>query len=103
NQDIIAQGAGNIAAGFFRGIAVGGSVGQTALNVTVGGRTRWAAIWSGIWMLVILAIFSGLVAKIAVPTLGAILIFAAIGSLPLGEVAPILRPRPTSQHLVLAT
>ena len=29
NQDIIAQGAGNLAAGFFRGIGVGGSVGST--------------------------------------------------------------------------
>ncbi len=103
NQDIIAQGAGNLAAGFFRGIAVGGSVGQTALNVTVGGRTRWAAIWSGVWMLVILAIFSGLVAKIAVPTLGAILIFAAIGSLRLGEVATILRTGHISQIAVITT
>jgi len=32
NQDIIAQGVGNLASGFFRGIPVGGSVGQTALN-----------------------------------------------------------------------
>ncbi len=103
NQDIIAQGAGNLAAGFFRGIAVGGSVGQTALNVTVGGRTRWAAIWSGVWMLVILAVFSGLVAKIAVPTLGAILIFAAIGSLRLGEVASILRTGRISQVAIITT
>jgi sulfate permease, SulP family len=103
NQDIIAQGAGNLAAGFFRGIAVGGSVGQTALNVTVGGRTRWAAIWSGVWMLVILAIFSGLAAKIAVPTLGAILIFAAIGSLRPGEVATILRTGHISQIAVITT
>jgi SulP family sulfate permease len=103
NQDIIAQGAGNLAAGFFRGIAVGGSVGQTALNVAVGGRTRWAAIWSGVWMLVILAIFSGLVAKIAVPTLGAILIFAAIGSLRLGQVGSILRTGRISQVAVITT
>lgn len=54
DQDIIAQGAGNLASGFLRGMAVGGSVGQTALNVTAGGRTRWAAIWSGLWMLIIL-------------------------------------------------
>jgi SulP family sulfate permease len=103
NQDIIAQGAGNLAAGIFRGIAVGGSVGQTALNVAVGGRTRWAAIWSGVWMLVILAIFSGLVAKIAVPTLGAILIFAAIGSLRLGQVGSILRTGRISQVAVITT
>ena len=53
--------------GFFRGLPVGGSVGQTALNVSAGARTRWAAIWSGAWMLVILAALSGLVAKVAVP------------------------------------
>jgi SulP family sulfate permease len=103
NQDIIAQGAGNLAAGFFRGIAVGGSVGQTALNVSVGARTRWATIWSGVWMLVILAIFSGLVAKIAVPTLGAILIFAAIGSLRPSEITSIMRTGRGSQVAVITT
>jgi sulfate permease, SulP family len=103
NQDIIAQGIGNLASGFFRGMPVGGSVGQTALNVTVGARSRWAAIWSGVWMLVILAIFSGLVEKIVLPTLGAILIFAAIGSLRLGEVTSILRTGRISQVAVIAT
>jgi SulP family sulfate permease len=103
NQDIIAQGAGNLVSGLFRGIAVGGSVGQTALNVSVGGRTRWAAIWSGLWMLVILAVFSGLVGRIAVPTLGAILIFAAVGSLRLGEVTSILRTGRISQVAVITT
>ena len=103
NQDIIAQGAGNLASGFFRGMPVGGSVGQTALNVSVGARTRWAAIWSGVWLLVILAIFSGLVAKIAMPTLAAILIFAAIGSLRPGEIASILRTGRISQVAVITT
>jgi SulP family sulfate permease len=103
NRDIIAQGVGNLASGFFRGLPVGGSVGQTALNVSAGGRTRWAAIWSGIWMLVILALFSGLVAKVAMPTLGAILIFAAIGSLRLGEIATIWRTGLTSQIAVFTT
>jgi SulP family sulfate permease len=103
NQDIIAQGAGNLASGLFRGGPVGGSVGQTALNVTAGGRTRWAAIWSGVWMLVILAIFSGLVAKIAMPTLAAILIFAAIGAMRPGEIASILRTGRISQVAVITT
>jgi sulfate permease, SulP family len=103
NRDIIAQGAGNLASGFFRGLPVGGSVGQTALNVNAGARTRWAPIWSGIWMLVILVAFSGLVAKVALPTLGAILIFAAIGSLRFGEVATILRTGPTSRIAVITT
>ena len=55
-------------------------------------------------MLVILALFSGLVAKIAVPTLGAILIFAAIGSLRPKEVATIdAATGRTSQVVVITT
>ena len=103
DQDIVAQGVGNLASGFLRGIAVGGSVGQTALNVTSGAKTRWAAIWSGLWMLIILVAFSGLVAKIAVPVLGAILIFAAVGSLRLAEIRTILRTGRISQVVVITT
>ncbi len=54
-------------------------------------------------MLVILALFSGLVAKVAMPTLGAILIFAAIGSLRLGEIASIWRTGLTSRVAVITT
>jgi SulP family sulfate permease len=103
NRDIIAQGAANLASGFFRGLPVGGSVGQTALNKSAGARTRWAAIWSGVWMLVILAAFSGLVAKVAMPTLGAILIFAAVGSMRPAEIVTIMRTGRISQVAVIAT
>lgn len=103
NTDIIAQGAGNVVSGFFRGLPVGGSVGQTALNVSAGARTRWAAIWSGVWMLVILAALSGLVAKVAVPTLSAVLIFAAASALRVGEIRTILRTGHISQTAVITT
>ncbi|WP_433158306.1 SulP family inorganic anion transporter [Kribbella sp. CA-247076] len=103
NQDFVAQGIGNVAAGFFRGQPVGGSVGQTALNVAAGGRTRWAAIWSGVWMLVILVAFSGVVGLVAMPTLAAILMFAAAGSLRFGQLATIWRTGPTSRIAVVTT
>jgi SulP family sulfate permease len=89
NRDFIAQGAGNIAAGFFKGMPVGGSVGQTALNASVGARTRWAAIFSGLWMLLILAVFSQLVGKVAVSTLAAVLIVAGISSLRVREAMAV--------------
>ena len=47
NRDFLAQGAGNVASGLFRGMPVGGSVGQTALNIAAGARSHWAAIFSG--------------------------------------------------------
>ena len=103
NRDFIAQGAGNIASGFFKGMAVGGSVGQTALNISAGARGRWASIFSGVWMLVILAVFSGIVGVVAMPTLAAILIVAAIGSFRVGQIQSILRTGPTSRIALIGT
>ncbi len=103
DQDFIAQGAGNLAAGLFRGMPVGGSVGQTALNVSAGAVDRWASIFSGVWMLVILVAFSGVVGVVAMPTLAAVLIVAAIGSLRVGQIQSIMRTGPNSQIALVAT
>ncbi|GAA3716133.1 SulP family inorganic anion transporter [Terrabacter ginsenosidimutans] len=103
NQDFAAQGIGNLASGLFLGQPVGGSVGQTALNVSVGARTRWAAIWSGLWMVVILVLFAGLVGKVAMPTLAAVLIFAAVGSVRTGALVTIWRTGRLSQIALGAT
>lgn len=103
NGDFAAQGLGNLASGLFRGIPVGGSVGNTALNVTAGARTRWAAISSGMWMLLILVVFSGLVGLVAMPTLAAVLIFAAVGSVRPREIATIMRTGLDSRIAVTAT
>jgi SulP family sulfate permease len=103
NRNFLAQGVGNVASGFFKGQPVGGSVGMTALNKAVGARTRWAAIFSGLWMLVILAVFSGAVGYVAMPTLAAILIYAAIASLRTGEIATIWQTGATSQVAMVTT
>jgi SulP family sulfate permease len=103
NQDISAQGVANLASGLFSGQPVGGSVGQTALNVAAGARSRWAGIFSGIWMLVILVALSTLVGEVAMPTLAAVLIYAAVGSMKPGEVATVLRSGRTSQIAFVTT
>ena len=91
NRDFIGQGIGNIASGLFRGQPVGGSVSQTALNLAAGARSRWASIFSGLWMLLILVVFSGIVGKVPIPTLAAVLIFAAVSSLRAGRIDTVLR------------
>jgi len=103
NQDFVAEGVGNVLSGVFSGQPVGGSVGQTALNVSAGARGRWAAIFSGVWMVVILVVFSGIVGAVVMSTLAAVLIFAAIGSLRTGAIRAILRTGRISQIAVIAT
>lgn len=103
NQDFVAQGAANVASGLFRGMPVGASVGQTALNVASGARTRWSAIISGVWILVVLVALSGVVGKVAMPTLAAILISAGARSIRAREIVTILRAGPNSQIAIVAT
>ena len=103
NRDFVAAGIGNLASGFFQGQPVGGSVGQTALNVQAGARSRWAAILSGIWMILILVAFSGVVGHVAMPTLAAVLVFAAIRSLRVTDLGAIMRTGATSQVALVTT
>jgi sulfate permease, SulP family len=103
NRDFLAQGLGNVASGIFKGQPVGGSVGQTALNIAAGARTRWAAVLSGLWMLVILVLLSGVIGKVALPTLAGLLIYAAVRSLQLAQAASILRAGATSVVAIIAT
>lgn len=80
-RDLRAQGAANIAAGVIAGIPIGASNGQTALNVLAGGRTRWAVILSGVWMLVFVSMLGPVLGFVPIPALAGLLILAGIESL----------------------
>ena len=80
NRDFIAEGAANLVSGLFRGLAVGGSVSQSALNAAAGAKTRWAAIFSGIWLLVVVVFLSGLIGQVVIASLAGLLIVAAAQS-----------------------
>ena len=103
NQDFVGQGVGNALSGLFGGQPVGGSVGQTALSVAAGARDRWAAIFAGLWMLIILVAFSQAVGSVVVATLAAVLITAAIGSFRTGAMRAIMRTSRMSQIAAIAT
>ena len=103
NQDFRAQGTGNLLAVALGGLPVGGSVGQTALSVASGARDRWAAIFTGIWLLIIIVAFSQAVGSVVVATLAAVLITAAIGSFRTGAMLAIMRTSRMSQIAALST
>lgn len=81
SQDFVGQGAANLMAGVFRGLPVGGSLSATAINVLSGARTRWASIFAGVWVGVIVLVFPGLVSRVAMPALGALLILAGVSTI----------------------
>ncbi len=89
SRDIVAQGAANIASGFFRGLPVGGSLSGTSFALVAGARSCWALIFTGLWMAVIVLIIPGLVGYIAMPALGALLILAGFRSLKPSDISSV--------------
>lgn len=88
--DFIAEGAANVVSAILRGLPVGGSLSATALNVVAGARTRWAAIFAGLWMAIIVIVFPRLVGYVAMPSLGAMLILAGVRSAKPREIGTVL-------------
>jgi SulP family sulfate permease len=103
SRDMVAQGAANVASGLFSGIPAGGSVGQTALNVSVGAQSRWAGVLGGVWMLAILLLFPGLIGKVPMTVLAALMIVAGIGALEPAEIRSVWRTGLTALLPMLAT
>lgn len=89
SRDFIGQGAANLASGLFQGMPIGGGVGNTALNVSAGARSRWANVFSGVVVALTVLLFSGLVSMIAMPTMAALLILAGIQSIKTHEIKDI--------------
>lgn len=103
SRDFLAHGVANLAAGVFRGIPVGGSVGQTAFQVLAGGVGRLSVIASGAWMLLFLVALSGLVSATAMPTLAALLVLAGIQSLRPREILAVWRTTRSGAALMTIT
>jgi sulfate permease, SulP family len=80
NQELVALGASNVAAGVFGGQPVTGGFSRTAVNATAGARTPLASVVSSGLIVLVLLLFTGLFTQLPQAVLGAIVI-AAVASL----------------------
>ncbi len=78
SRDIFAQGVANLASGAFQGIPVGGSIKTTALTVLAGARSRWATVFAGVWMAILVLAAPDLLTQVAMPALAALLVYASL-------------------------
>lgn len=103
SRDFVAQGAANAAMGFFNGMPMGGSVSASALNVSSGARSRWANVYAGILVAIILLLFGSYVEKVPLPTVAALLIVAAAASLKPDAFMEVWRTNWASRLIMLVT
>ena len=74
-KEMIAQGVGNTLCGLIGALPVTGVIVRSATNVQAGGRTRFATMLHGTWILLFAMLFPGLLALIPIATLAAVLVY----------------------------
>jgi SulP family sulfate permease len=79
NQELLASGAANVAAGFSQAFPVGASGSRTAVNDQMGGRTQFVGLISAGVIAVILLFLTAPVEKLPKACLGAVIVVAAFG------------------------
>ncbi len=103
NRDFVGQGAGNLAAGLFQGMPVGGSMSASALVAASGARSRLALFVAGAVMAVTVLLFADVVGLVAMPALAALLIVVAVGTIKPAAVLSVVRSGPVQGALLAVT
>jgi len=91
NQELIALGGANIAAGLTGGYPVTGGFSRTAVNANAGARTPLASLISAGLVLATLALFTPLFEPLPQAALGAIIIMAVINLVDVAEMRHIAK------------
>lgn len=76
NQELLATGVANVAAGLAQGFVVGGSMSRSALNDAVGGQSQAVNAVVALVILTVLVLFTGVLSALPETTLAAIVIVA---------------------------
>lgn len=103
DRELLALGAANVAAGFVHGFPVSSSGSRTALADALGARSQLYSVTVLLAVLGVLWVAGPLLAAFPVAALGALVAYAAMRLIDLGEFARFARFRRSEVGLALAT
>ena len=78
SREFVSQGLASLVGGFFQCIPSSGSLARTAIVYNSGGKTRLAAAFSGVFVLMALLVFSRWIGYIPVATLASVVVLSAL-------------------------
>ncbi len=103
SRDFFGQGVANLAAGLFGGIPAGGSSSGTALMISAGARSRWANIFGGLAVAVVVLLFANQVELVAMPALAALVIMAGIQMIKVNAIQTVWQTNKISRTIMAVT
>lgn len=102
-QELVGQGAANLASALFGGLPATGAIARTATNVRAGARTPVAGMMHAVFLLTILLVAGKLIAFVPMAVLAAILLVVAWGMSEAERFRHMMRMDPGERALLLLT
>ncbi|MEO7937783.1 MAG: SulP family inorganic anion transporter, partial [Burkholderiaceae bacterium] len=99
----IGQGLSNLTGAFFSGYVSSGSFNRSGLNFDAGARTPLAAVFSAVFLLLIVLFLAPLARYLPVPAMAGILFIVAWGLIDFRHIAEVLRVSKQESAVMVAT
>jgi SulP family sulfate permease len=103
NRQILAEGVGNLVAGFFRAMPGAGSLSRTAINFQAGALTRFSGVFTAAVVALVVLTLGPLTAYVPKAALAGLLIVAAARLIDLDRLRYIIRGSRYDAVLLIAT
>jgi len=103
NQEFIGQGLSNLAGSFFSGYASSGSFNRSGLNLAAGAKTPMAAVYSAVFLLLIMLFLAPLAKYLPVAAMAGILFVVAWGLIDFHAIGETMRASRSEAAILFAT
>ena len=103
SQEFVGQGLASLAGGFFQCIPPSGSLSRSGIAYGAGAKTRLTGVLSGVFVLLVLLIFSSLIGYIPVAGLAGVVVMSAYGLFDYRHLKLTWRSRTTSRIVLGVT
>jgi SulP family sulfate permease len=101
--DFRGQGAANVAVGVFGGLPVGGSLSGTSLIQGMGGVSRWANIFTGLFAAVILLLLAPLIEILPLTALAGMLVLVGVSMINVPRIETVWHTGPAPTTIMVIT
>lgn len=103
NQEFVGQGLSNVVGAFFSSYASSGSFTRTGVNYTSGARSPMAAIFAGLFLLLILLLFADLTAYVPIPAMAGLLLVVSWNLIDFHHIRIIIKAAKSEATVLIVT
>lgn len=101
NWEFIGQGLSNMTGSFFSAYPSSGSFTRSGVNYRAGAKTPLAAVFSSLWLVMIVVLLASYAHHLPIPSMAGILLVVAFNLIDFKEIRTIFRSGPTEMVVML--